>query len=100
MSEAEKSTLYLKLGGSLITDKRHPERARLDVIERLAAEIAEAAPLAVESTRETLRGDLADAVARQVEREFAEQQRLSATADHEEGKRAVAERRPGLFNRA
>ena len=66
----------------------------------LAAEIAEAAPLAVESTRETLRGDLADAVARQVEREFAEQQRLSATADHEEGKRAVAERRPGLFNRA
>lgn len=66
----------------------------------LAAEIAEAAPLAVESTRETLRGDLADAVARQVERELAEQQRLAATADHEEGKRAVAERRAGIFKRA
>ena len=66
----------------------------------LAAEIAEAAPLAVESTRETLRGNLADAVARQVERELAEQQRLAATADHEEGKRAVAERRAGIFKRA
>ena len=34
--------LYLKLGGSLITDKRQPETPRLDVIGRLAAEIAEA----------------------------------------------------------
>ncbi len=65
----------------------------------LAAEIAEAAPLAVESTRETLRGDLADAVERQVKREFAEQQRLAATEDHQEGKLAVAERRPGRFQR-
>ena len=65
----------------------------------LAGEIAEAAPLAVESTRETLRGGLADAVARQVQREFSEQQRLAATEDHQEGKRAVAERRPGVFNR-
>jgi enoyl-CoA hydratase/carnithine racemase len=65
----------------------------------LAAEIAEAAPLAVESTRETLRGDLAESVARQVQREFAEQRRLAATEDHQEGKRAVAERRPGRFNR-
>lgn len=42
MSEAEKSTLYLKLGGSLITDKRRAEQPRLDVIERLAVEIATA----------------------------------------------------------
>ncbi len=34
--------LYLKLGGSLITDKRRPETARLDVIDRVAAEIAAA----------------------------------------------------------
>ncbi len=34
--------IFLKLGGSLITDKRHPETPRLDVIERLAAEIAQA----------------------------------------------------------
>ena len=65
----------------------------------LATEIAEAAPLAVESTRQTLRGDLAKAVASQVKREFAEQQRLAATEDHEEGVRAVKERRPGVFKR-
>lgn len=34
--------IFLKLGGSLITDKRRPEVARYDVIERLAAEIAAA----------------------------------------------------------
>ncbi len=34
--------LYLKLGGSLITDKRRPETARLDVIDRVAVEIAAA----------------------------------------------------------
>jgi enoyl-CoA hydratase/carnithine racemase len=65
----------------------------------LAAEIAEAAPLAVESTRETLRAGLADAVEQQVRREFAEQVRLAQTADHLEGIRAVAERRPGDFTR-
>lgn len=33
--------LFLKLGGSLITDKRAPEAARIDVIQRLAREIAQ-----------------------------------------------------------
>ena len=33
---------FLKLGGSLITDKNQPHTARLDVIHRLAAEIASA----------------------------------------------------------
>ena len=32
--------VYLKLGGSLITDKHNPETPRLDVLERLAREIA------------------------------------------------------------
>ncbi len=32
-------TVYVKLGGSLLTDKRQPETARLEVIRRLAAEI-------------------------------------------------------------
>ncbi|MEZ4718850.1 MAG: hypothetical protein R2851_22555 [Caldilineaceae bacterium] len=36
--------IFLKLGGSLITDKRAPETPRLDVIHRLAAEIAAARP--------------------------------------------------------
>jgi isopentenyl phosphate kinase len=35
-------TVFLKLGGSLITDKRKEEMPRSDVIERLAHEIAEA----------------------------------------------------------
>jgi len=34
--------IFLKLGGSLITDKRQPELPRLDVIHRLAGEIATA----------------------------------------------------------
>jgi isopentenyl phosphate kinase len=34
--------IFLKLGGSLITDKRQPETPRLAVIERLAQEIAHA----------------------------------------------------------
>ncbi len=66
----------------------------------LATEIAEAAPLAVESTRETLRQGLADAVEAQLEREFSEQVRLAATDDHQEGIRAVTERRPGRFFRS
>jgi enoyl-CoA hydratase/carnithine racemase len=66
----------------------------------LAAEIASAAPLAVESTRATLRAGLADAVSRQLEREFTEQLRLAATADHAEGVRAVTERRAGRFSRS
>lgn len=39
---SEASLLFLKLGGSLITDKRRVETARLDVLARLAQEIADA----------------------------------------------------------
>ena len=66
----------------------------------LAAELAEGAPLAVESTRETLRADLVAAVKAATDREHAEQTRLRATADFAEGVRAVAERRPGRFTGA
>ncbi|MBM3121022.1 MAG: isopentenyl phosphate kinase family protein [Chloroflexi bacterium] len=34
--------IFLKLGGSLITDKNAPETARMDVLRRVAGEIAEA----------------------------------------------------------
>lgn len=64
----------------------------------LAAEIAQGAPLAVQSTRATLRQGLAEAVKRQTDHEFIEQQRLFATEDHEEGVRAVAARRPGNYS--
>jgi hypothetical protein len=60
---------------------------------RLAGEIAENAPLAIQSTRATMRRDLADAVKRQTDREFVEQNALRQTKDFAEGVRAVAERR-------
>ena len=75
-----------------------PENLRAEAV-KLAAEIAEGAPLAVESTRATLRRGMADAVRTQTDHEFAEQSRLAQTADHEEGIRAVRERRPGNFQR-
>ncbi len=59
----------------------------------LATEIAQSAPLAVISTRETLRRGLADAVARATEREYEEQDWLRTTADFKEGTKAMAERR-------
>jgi enoyl-CoA hydratase/carnithine racemase len=67
---------------------------------KLAREIAENAPLAVEATRATLRHGIADAVRAQTGRELAEQVWLRRTADYAEGVRAVAERRPGNFKGA
>lgn len=64
---------------------------------KLAAEIAENAPLAVMSVRATMRAGLAAAVKAQTDHEFIEQHRLQQTEDHKEGVRAVAERRPGNF---
>ncbi|HXT82680.1 MAG TPA: enoyl-CoA hydratase/isomerase family protein [Acetobacteraceae bacterium] len=59
----------------------------------LATEIAQSAPLAIVSTRETLRRGLADAVARATEREYEEQDWLRNTADFKEGTKAMSERR-------
>ena len=64
---------------------------------RLAHEIAENAPLAVQSVRATLRQGLAEEVKAATDWENLEQARLQATQDHKEGVRAVAERRPGNF---
>jgi enoyl-CoA hydratase/carnithine racemase len=63
----------------------------------LARELAENAPLAVEATRATLRGDMAAIVKAQTDKEFAIQSQLRKTADFAEGIRAVAERRAGNF---
>lgn len=68
-----------------------------DVATALAKEIAEGAPLALLSTRATMRQGLADAVKAQTDHEFKEQSRLFQTQDHREGVKAVAERRPGNF---
>jgi enoyl-CoA hydratase/carnithine racemase len=59
----------------------------------LATEIAQSAPLAIVSTRETLRRGLADIVAQATEREYEEQDWLRNTADFREGTKAMGERR-------
>ena len=59
----------------------------------LASEMAENAPLALVSTRATMRGDLADRVRKATEHELAEQTRLRKTEDFKEGVKAMAERR-------
>ncbi len=63
----------------------------------LAQEIAAAAPLAVASTRHTLRGNLRGLVEAATDHELAEQAKLMRTEDFAEGVRAVSERRPGRF---
>ena len=75
----------------------YTREAGLVLSTQLAAEIAEGAPLAVRSTRMTLRRGLADAVKAQTDHEFSEQSWLMRTEDHREGVRAVAERRQGRF---
>lgn len=64
-----------------------------------AREIAKSAPLAVESIRKTLRGDLADRVEVATLHEAAEQSRLIQTEDWKEGVIASGERRDPLFQR-
>jgi enoyl-CoA hydratase/carnithine racemase len=80
-----------------LADAMAPLEALRDAALALARELAEAAPLAVEATRATLRAGLADAVRRQTDHELIEQTRLRATADFAEGVRSVNERRPGVF---
>ncbi len=63
----------------------------------LAREIASAAPLAVRSIRRTMRGHLADEVARITRHEDEEQKRLRSTADFAEGTKASLERREPRF---
>lgn len=83
-----------------LADKLVPaDRVREEAVA-LATEIAQCAPLAVESTRATLRQGLVEDVKRRLEHEFAEQVWLAKTRDHQEGMAAVTERRPGNFTRS
>ena len=84
----------LRLG---LVDRLVPLDELAAAAQTLAAEIAENAPLATVSVRATMRQGLAERVAKATDHELAEQQRLRATEDAEEGIRAVAERRPGRF---
>jgi enoyl-CoA hydratase/carnithine racemase len=61
--------------------------------QALALEIAQSAPLAVISTRETVRRGLCDAIEAATERELVEQDWLRRTEDFQEGIKAMADRR-------
>ena len=63
----------------------------------LAREIAVNAPLAIASTRATIRQSLTDRIATATDHELKEQQWLRGTEDAQEGIAAVAERRAGNF---
>jgi enoyl-CoA hydratase/carnithine racemase len=64
----------------------------------LAAEIAEAGPLAVRAVRETMRAELVRDVREVMARERREQDRLRQTEDFREGVKAVRDRRPARFS--
>jgi enoyl-CoA hydratase/carnithine racemase len=68
-----------------------------DAAAALATEIAQSAPLAVQSTRETMRRGFADAAERATERELVEQEWTRQTTDFKEGVKAWGERRLPKF---
>lgn len=76
-----------------IVDEQDVRKAAM----RFALQIAEAAPLAVLSIRETMRGDLARQVERAMVRENTEQLRLRQTQDWIEGVQASAMKRRPVF---
>jgi len=80
-----------------LVDEIAPFESLREAALRLAREMAENAPLAVESTRATMRAGLAEAVRTQTDHELIEQTWLRATKDFAEGVRSVNERRPGVF---
>jgi enoyl-CoA hydratase/carnithine racemase len=63
----------------------------------LAEEIAMSAPLAVMSSRQTLRAGLADSVEAIIDREASEQEWQVLTSDFAEGNKAMRERRDPEF---
>jgi enoyl-CoA hydratase/carnithine racemase len=63
----------------------------------LAADIAQSAPLALMSTRETMRRGFADGAEAATERELVEQDWTRKTEDFKEGIKSYAEKRPGNF---
>ena len=67
---------------------------------KLAREIAASAPLAVQSTRATLRAGLVEQIRVAVARESAEQSAQFKTADFREGVAAMAARREPNFSGA
>jgi len=80
-----------------LADHFVPQAEVRQAAQALAAEIAQSAPLAVVSTRETLRRGLADQIEASTERELFEQEWLRRTADFKEGVAAMNARRTPDF---
>ena len=76
-----------------LADQLVPMAEVRSTAQALAAEIAQSAPLALQSTRETIRRGLADAIEAATERELVEQEWQRRTADFKEGVKAMGERR-------
>lgn len=74
-----------------------PQDQVRDAAHKLAAEIAENAPLAIAATRATMRAGLADRVMAATEHELSLQTALRATEDFKEGVAAMSERRTPAF---
>ncbi|MEC7924715.1 MAG: enoyl-CoA hydratase/isomerase family protein [Actinomycetota bacterium] len=85
--------------GMGLCDQMVPLEQLRETAFTFAQEIAKSAPLAVESIRKTLRGDLADRVEAATLHEAAEQARLIQTEDWKEGIKASDERRDPIFRR-
>lgn len=80
-----------------LADMLVPQAEVRAAAQKLAAEIAENAPLAILATRRTMRHGLADRVKAATEHELEQQKRLRATEDFKEGIKAMAERRVPNF---
>lgn len=84
--------LALGLSDDLVEERYIRQRA-----SELAAQLAEGAPAAVRSIRQTLRRDLVDQLAVVIRHELSEQDRLRTTEDFREGVKAARERRQPIF---
>ena len=82
-----------------LADKFCSKDKILEEAEQLAMEIASSAPMAVESIRTTLRGNLADQIEQIVDWELSEQVRLQKTEDFKTGIAASLSRETPQFKR-
>ena len=82
-----------------LADKFCSKDKILEEAEQLAMEIASSAPMAVESIRSTLRGNLADQIEQIVNWELSEQVRLQKTEDFKTGIAASLSRETPQFKR-
>ena len=82
-----------------LADKFCSKDKILEEAEQLAMEIASSAPMAVESIRSTLRGNLADQIEQIVDWELSEQVRLQKTEDFKTGIAASLSREMPQFKR-